>query len=633
MPAGIKTRRTQTTRTPQLVPIEDLTGGLDLRRSPTLLAPNRSRTNRNWSLEEPGALRVSPGYQLASTVTWFTGNPQGGQRVYLANSAFSLIAGGGKVYKPNDAWAGSTAAVYSTVSPTNQVYFPYDRDLCMVMDGANRPRFTTNGSDWSLAGTDAPSSAAALSSVSTGGLSSGKYAVAYTYKHRGTAHESNPSPASTKTITASSGAINATASPSTDAKNDAYVWYARHVLPDGEGVYRKYSSGAASTVTITSSAWTSNDEAPSNHNVPPTGLRFGVSWKSRWWAPSGTVGNRLHFTELFQPQAWPTAFFIDIPFEKGDSITALQPLGDTLLVFGQSGIFLIIGQTSLDFEVRPSQGGETGAFGPRAVEKVEQAAMHAGGDGLNSFDGAGDRSLEHDIQKAYSDLTKNAASADLALTAMVYAHPRQELRVSVPRVYPTGARGEFILHLDRTRENEGVPAWTTTDRDIAFYMNWNGNEGSAGNRGRLFSMPSTRGVVYEESVETGGANSSNLTAEYLGPDLSFGLHKTRVLGTYVEFEPAPGALNVELLMDGVSMGSQSVDISGGLVPYGAASSPYGTAARTYGGAARRKSPMVTWPMEANGHTASLKAVYAGTGRPRLFTYSHVILPEAAPRNL
>src|SRR4051812_3917573 len=155
MASSIKTQSPRAARQKQLIPVTELTGGLDLRRSPTLLASNRSRTNRNWSLEEPGALRVRPGFQRASSVVWFSGRPQGGQRVYLANSVFNVLAGDGKVFHPSDAWAGSTAAVVTGLSTMNQVFFPYDRDVVMVMDGAHRPKLSTNGSSWLLSGTDA----------------------------------------------------------------------------------------------------------------------------------------------------------------------------------------------------------------------------------------------------------------------------------------------------------------------------------------------------------------------------------------------------------------------------------------------------------------------------------------------
>jgi hypothetical protein len=633
--AGLKTRSPRAARTKQLVQVDDLTGGVDLRRSPTLLRPERARTLKNISLEEPGALMMRPGYVRASSASLGSGRAQGGQRVYLASTVFSLVAWSGAVYRPTDAWAFG-ASVHSTISTGNQVFFPYDRDIVAVMDGANRPRFSTAGTTWHLMGTDAPSSAAALSSVNSGSgaLSTGEFAVAYAYKHRGTAFESNIGAESTITLTASSAnSIHVAASPSTDTKNDAYVFYARHKLPDQESVLRRVSSGAASTYTILSSQWTSADEPNTNYDVPPTGLRFAMVWKNRWWAPSGTVGTRLHFTELFLSQAWPSDYYIDLPFEKGDEITAVQPLGDTLLVHGQSGIFLIIGQTSLDFEVRPSQGSESGALGPRAVDRLEQAVVHVAASGIDSFDGATDRSLEYEIQPAWQDMVSNSGSTSLDLVACVHDQLRQEFRVTVPRVYPTGARGEWILNLDRTRENQGAPAWTSTDRDIAFYMYWNGNEPTAGNRGRLFSMPAGQsastlgGIVFEENIGA-SANSSNMTCEYEGSALSLGLHRARVTDLHLEYEPHAGAFSVEVVVDGVSQGQIGMSLGSGLYFYGAAESIYGTA--TYGGAGRKKA-YTPLPLRSDGRTATVKYSYTGTERTKVFSYALGIVPEVVPR--
>ena len=63
MPNALKTRSPKASRSPQLLEVNDLTGGVDLRRSPTLMQSNRARTLKNYSLEEPGALIVRPGYQ------------------------------------------------------------------------------------------------------------------------------------------------------------------------------------------------------------------------------------------------------------------------------------------------------------------------------------------------------------------------------------------------------------------------------------------------------------------------------------------------------------------------------------------------------------------------------------------
>lgn len=622
MPDALKTRSPRVAKQVQLLTVDDCTGGVDLRRTQSLIGPTRARTLKNWSLEEPGALVVRPGYMAASSAS-FGSNPQGGERVYLASTAFTVMAIDGAVYKPSDAWVKG-AAVYSTISTANQVFFPFDRDIVAVFDGANRPRMSTNGTTWLLMGTDAPTSSATLSSLSTGGLSSGEFAIAYTYKHRGTLHESNGSVESTITLTGTSGAITVTAAPSTDAKVDAIVWYARHKLPDQESVLRKISSGSSLTVVITSSNWTSNDEIPVNHNPPLSGLKFAAIWKNRWWAPDGTVGNRLRFTEIFQPQTWPATFYIDIPFLKGDSISAVQPLGDTLLVHGQSGIFLIIGQTSLDFEVRPSAGADSGAFGQRAAARVEQAAIHASADDITSFDGATDRSLGFDIQPAIRDVVQHSAAVDLAKVATVYDPLRKELRVSYPRIYPTATRGEWILNLDRTRENDGAPAWTTTDRDIAFYLHWNGNEPTAGNRGRLFTVPSSGGFVFEENLGT-SANSSNLTAQYEGPALNLGRHSARILDLHLEYEPHSGALTAETTTDGISQGGLSLVIGSGLAQYDVAL--YDVDA--YAGSGRRKA-YTPLPLTSEGRNIVLMVTYVGQERFKMFTYSYSIAPNPIP---
>lgn len=626
--ARLKTRSPAAASDLQVVPVEDMTGGVDLRRSRSLVQPSRARTLKNYALTEPGALVVRPGW---STVSASLGSSaaQGGQRVYLASTVFSLIAFGGEVYRPTDAWTLGSS-VLSSLHATNLVFFPYDRDVVMAMDGSNRPRVSTNGTTWYLSGIDRPTAVPTLSSASSGALSSGEYEVVYTYKHRGTLHESNPSSGSTITISGSTGAIHATATASTDAKVDAYVWYARHKTPDGESIRRKVSSGAASTYTITSSAWTTNDEVPSNHDAPVAGLRFARVWKNRWWAPDGTAGNRLRFTELFQPQSWPAEYYIDIPFEKGDDITACEPLGDTFLVFGESGVFLIVGQTSLDFEVRPSQGADSGALGPRAVAKVEQAVVHASADGVFSFDGTSDRDLTRDISTAWFDLVKNTASTTLAKIAVIHDDIAHEVRISVPRVYPTAAPGEWVLNLDRSRDNDGVPAWTTTDRTIAFYMPWDGNERSAGNRGRLFSMPSSAAFVCEENVGN-TANSSDMVAEYEGPTLAMGLHRTRFIGLHLEVEPHGGTFSIQAKVDGASQGDITLDIGAGLSPYGIAAF-YGTASRLYGGTGRTKV-YTKLPLTADGLSAALATVYRGREAFKHYTYALEVVPRPRPNRM
>jgi hypothetical protein len=257
---------------------------------------------------------------------------------------------------------------------------------------------------------------------------------------------------------------------------------------------------------------------------------------------------------------------------------------------------------------------------------VEQSVIHVSGDSISSNDGASDRSLSHDITPAHRDLVSNSASTSLELIDVVHDHLRHEVRVSVPRVYPTGVRGEWILSLDRSRDQDGVPAWTTTDRDIHLYIHWDGNEPTAGNRGRLFSMPSTSGIVYEENVgET--ANSSNMRMEYEGAGVSMGLHRARVVDAHVEYEPHSGTFSIEAVVDEVPQGPITLNIGSGLYTYDDAASLYDSA--TYAGAGRNKA-YTPLPIAANGRAVVTKFVYVGQERMKVFTHAYGIVPEVKP---
>ncbi len=421
------TRKVGAAPTYQVLEQSDLTGGLDLRRAQTLLEPERARKLTNFSLSEPGALRIRPGYTAWSSISLGSSGGQGGVRTYLASTEFTLFAWGGGLYKPTDTGGLSTTPVLTGLSATEPVHFVYDRNLVAVMDSTSTPKKSTNGTDWTRLGILASTLVSTLSSGSSGSLSTSEFEISYTYKDRGLEYESNGAPVSTVSLS-DTGSIIVNVPNSTDAQVDAIVLYARNKTA-GETVLRKVSSGAqsstlTSTFVITSSAWSANEEIPTTHTHAPV-LAFAVNWKNRWWGADATVKNRIWFTELFQPQAWYALYYIDIPFERGDSIQAMVAQGDTLIIFGTTRSYLIIGQTSLDFEVRPSAGGQAGALGPRAVEVIEQGVVHAANEGVFVFDGATDKLLSYDLEPAWRDLIDQTASTGLEKVACVYDYLRK----------------------------------------------------------------------------------------------------------------------------------------------------------------------------------------------------------------
>lgn len=634
MPTQAKTTRGVQKRAYQILPVEDPSGGVDLRTSPTLLPADRARTLINFSLEEPGALVVRPGFQRFSTTSLGNSRIQGGARIYLntalpsaASTTFTVAAWNGAVYTLSDAgvWSGALITGFSNV---NEIFFPSDRDLVAVMDGSTTPWKSTNGSSWTRMGITPGAVISTASSKAGGTLSTSEFEFGYTYKDRDLAVESNGSTALSTLSLASTanGSIELEIPNSTDPQVDALVVYARNKTQN-ETVRRKVSSfamqvGAHSTFTVTSSAWTTADEEPNDHDTPPV-LSFGVIWKNRWWARSATRTNRLHFTQLFQPQSWPALFYIDIPFERGDSIQALVPLGDALLIFGNTKVFIVIGRSSLDFEVRPTIGSLDGAFGPRAVAVIENGVVHAAASGVYIFDGTSDKLLSFDIDPAWRDLV-SAASGDLSRVACVSHQLRKELRIAVPRRFPSGLFGEWVLDLNRTRVN-GNTAWTATDRAIGGYILWDGPETAAGDRGRLFSWNSTVARVFEEAVGT-TAQGLDMTAEYEGPGLTLGAYRGRWPDVRGEYEPHAGAASIEAVIDGVSQGVQALSIGSGLAVYGTAT--YGTS--KYGGAGRRQW-VKNLPLSADGRSFVLKLTYTGQEQFRMFSYHVGIVPESRSR--
>jgi hypothetical protein len=616
------------------VPVADVSGGLDQRKAPTLLKANRSRILRNWSLREPGALVLYPGWTTFSTTNLGSSRPQGGQRIYLGSGTpFTLAAWNGGVYKVTDAgvWGAAVSTGWDT---SNQIFFPYDRDLVAIFDGATAPKKSTDGSTWTKFGIAAPTVTPTGATAAGGTLVNGDtYEFSFTGRDDALLVESNESATLQKATTGANQKITLTLTGPTDTQVDTLVVYARDVTA-GESVRRKHGTvatpGAGLTVSydVLSNSWSSSTEAPTDHTVPPL-LSFGVVWKNRWWARHATTKNRLHFTQIFEPQSWPSDFFIDIPFERGDDIAAVLPLGDTLLVFGQSKIFLIIGQTSLDFEVRPSGASQAGALGPRAVDAIEEGAVHAGADGIYLFDGATDRLLSYDVDGVapaalgWRTYITTATATDLQNTPLVYHQATKEVAIGVTNLYPFGAGGEWILDLNRTRLST-TPAWTTTDRATGGYIRWDGNEPTVGNRGRLFSWSQSIGRLYEERTGT-TADGSDMTATYEGPMFTSRPKVAQLVDSAVDVEPNTGTLAFEVVVDNVSLGSQNVDIAGGGAIYGTA--VYGT--DSYGGAGRKLCPL-DWDLN-EGLTFFARATYTGQVPFRWFGYYLGLQPEAVPR--
>lgn len=610
-----------------ILQVQDLTGGVSLRGSASKMRPQDARKLMNATISEVGELGVAHGWATFSTTSLGNRRIQGGKRAYLNGSTFTVAADNGSVYRPSDAGVWG-AAVLTGLHATNPIDFLYDRDIVIEFDGSTTPKKSKDGTTWTQLGIDAPGTAPTAAAVAGGSLTNGNtYQFVYAYRDSTLSHTGNVSASVSQAAAGANLTVRVSVTASTDPQVDKIVLYALD-FTGGESVYRKHSeiANATTTIDVTAETWEDNEEAPTDHNVAEP-MVHGVVWKNRVWGVDAVVSNRIRFSQIFQAQSWPANFYIDIPYARGEGITLMVPLGDLLIVFGYTTFFTIIGQTSLDFEVRPALGTQDGALGMRAGTLLENGVVHAGASGVYLFTGATDELLSYRIGPAWDDMIDSSSSAELGLVAVVYHQLAKKLRIGVPSLFPTDARGEWIMDLSRTRIDE-EPAWMASNRTIGGYILWDGRENTVGNYGRLFSWSPTIAKLYEE--ETGAsADGGSMVLEYTGPGISFGLQRSRIIETYLELQPAgSGVLIADLNVDGQTMGSQAIDVSSGFSRYGSAL--YGSS--RYGGA-NRLTRVVMWPLQAEGYVAQLLLNYTGQGELKIFTYGHNVIPENLPRGI
>src|SRR5574343_445367 len=611
----------------QLVSVVDLVGGLDRRTSASLLKSERARRLTNVDLSHPGEWRPAKGWQTFTDSSLGSSRIQGGRRVYLSGvDPFTVIAYEGSIYKqPDD--GGSASLKVSGFDATNPIDFVADDQFCAAFDGVGTPGYTPDGNKWYQLGIDAPTSAPTLSQSAGGSLINGNvYEVAFAYQNQSSGQPpSNGSPTAQITMGGASRKITAQCAASTDAQVDTIVVYMRNVTA-GEEVLRWSASIAnpgTGTVSfnITSANWEDGAEIPIS-NDPAPALTSGVPWKNRWW---GFTGTRVQFSELFQSLGWPPDYYIEMPFTSGDTVAAIAPLGDSLIVFGHTPTqaFLIVGQTSLDFEIRPAYGAQGGCYGTRAWCATDGGIMHACAEGVFLFDGVNDRLLSYDIEDDWRAMAAKTSQADAAMVCIVNHRRDKQIHIGGVSIPITGDPGEWVLDLSRSSQ-KGM-AWSTTDRPIGGYILWDGEEILPGLRGVLMSSHLSQGTLALEREGT-SADGADLVMDYEGPTFTSGSYVARFISVQGEFEPNDGALSVEVVIDGLSQGAVTVPIGTSAASYG--NGTYGVA--TYGGASRR-SFIFDLPTTAEGRNCCVVLTYTGQSTFKMFNYGFTMTTEPQQR--
>ena len=129
---------------------------------------------------------------------------------------------------------------------------------------------------------------------------------------------------------------------------------------------KEIADNTTTTTSITTyqDVWTT--EIPTDNDAPSAKAWIGALHKNRLWlAADSDNPTRLYFSKArasaagVEAEYWPVTNFLDIDLDDGDKITALLPLGDVLLVFGNESVFYVTGDSDFSFFPRRSNATRT----------------------------------------------------------------------------------------------------------------------------------------------------------------------------------------------------------------------------------------------------------------------------------
>jgi len=397
--------------------------GINVRASKFLIPDSAAQEIVNFVFSEEGVLTTIGGHTRWNATSLGPGKIQGGVWFRKTGAPPELIiAHQGKLYKGDPDFKTFTEIYTGLDTEALVEMLPY-RDLLYIVNGVDRP-LKWDGSNVTLMGLDAPTTAPTATDSGVAGNLNGTYSWKVTFVSP--THESHGSPAS-NTLTVTNKQVNLSNIP---VSSDPQVIKRR--------IYRTLAGGTVykfvgeindnTTTTFTDNVADSSlgVDIPVDKDPPPRGAFLEV-FKNRLWM-SGVAGqpNRLFFSEYFEPEAWPLHYYVDLPLAQGDRITGLKTLGDVLVVYSRRQPVIVLGETPFDFVVRRTFA-HVGPETHRSIIRIENTHLFFSQYGIYAFDGATARLLSDDISPIIRDIPQET----LKNVAAVYYEKKKQARFAV----------------------------------------------------------------------------------------------------------------------------------------------------------------------------------------------------------
>lgn len=274
---------------------------------------------------------------------------------------------------------------------------------------------------------------------------------------------------------------------------------------------------------------------------PPRGKYVAVHKNRVFFAGSSSNPSRLYFSDLLNPDSWPTLNFIDISPEDGDSLTGVLSYGDYLVIAKQHSIWILAGDAPANFTVR-RVSARIGCLAPRSLCAVNDLICFVADDGVYLTDLTQTTMASERVRKTWSGLNRRRLHQAAAHS---FNH---KLFVAVPDGNST--YNNLVLVYDLIRKAWLiVKGWSASSFTVFRDMG----------KLELYLGSAATGQVYD--VES-GASDDGAAIEFLweSPHLHFGApeHLKRFKQVFLEVVPdavVNAALEVAFITDSGAVSS------------------------------------------------------------------------------
>lgn len=284
------------------------------------------------------------------------------------------------------------------------------------------------------------------------------------------------------------------------------------------------------TLATLGQAFNDNLAAPTNANMP--GHKFnavfqGCMWIASTYESSVEYKSRVRWSHPNNPRDYRTFDYIDIDIGVGgDSITALVPFQDRLLVFKNNAVYAITGTSPDTFQVYPISR-TVGAVGPKSIVVTDHGVyFYDPTHGVFLYDG---KSISWKFERLYPMLTEGNVWTGRGAGFAILAWSGRRLWLSLPwsattSTSPTYNTRTYVMDPTLTKEGSWVAydfgcqlmyLHKLTGQPDRLFGCADGNYDPAGGKGRYYILEDATAAAQPYDIKQAG--TVHITSYYVTP--------------------------------------------------------------------------------------------------------------------